>query len=335
MLKTGVLLLNLGTPNHCDNLAVYRYLTEFLMDSRVIDLPSLMRFILVHLIIVPGRYKKTAKAYRQIWMEQGSPLLINSIAIKKALAQQLGETYQVELAMRYGHPNLQTALNSLSTCQMLRVIPLFPQYSSAATGSALEHFFNKISQQWNIPSVEIKHEFYHQTGFIMAVTDRIKEKLNKSIDSIDLLIFSFHGLPERHIDKSACHAHCDRIAPCPDIKQDNLYCYRAQCYKTAYLIAEQLKIEPSKFIVAFQSRLGRIPWIKPYTDLLLKDLIARGIQKIAVVCPSFVADCLETLEEVNIRMRKQWRLLGGKEFIFIPCVNDHPVWIKALSAMVI
>lgn len=332
MPKIGVLLLNLGTPDNCDNQSVYRYLTEFLMDPRVIDLPAWMRFILIKMVIIPFRYQKTVKAYKQIWTDKGSPLLLHSVAIKEAVAKQLGETYQVELAMRYGRPDLQTALDVLNTCQSIRMVPLFPQYSSAATGSAIEYFLKKIGRQWNIPSIQIKHEFYNHPGFIAAIVDRIKENVNQH--TIDLFIFSFHGLPERHIDKSVCHAACDRMGPCPEINKSNQYCYRAQCYKTAQLIAEQLKLESNNFLVVFQSRLGRTPWIKPYIDLALKDLVVRGIKKIAVVCPSFVADCLETLEEINIRMRQQWYLLNGETFIFIPCINDHPLWIQSLCEMI-
>lgn len=329
MSKKSVLLINLGTPEQCDAAFVRRYLREFLNDARVVDLPAIFRWPLVNLLIVPFRYRKTLAAYQQIWTKAGSPLLTFSEKIQEKLSQELGPDYQVELAMRYGKPTIQSALDKIRDSDSMIVIPLFPQYSSAATGSAAEKLLSCISQKWNIPELILIKDFYHHQGFIGAYAEIIKNHIRDK--KIDKIIFSYHGLPERQISKSECAATCDHINDCPLVSDANQYCYRAQSYATSKLIADELKLKKNQYIVSFQSRLGRTPWIKPYTDLLLPELIQQDVKNIAVVSPSFVADCLETLEEINIRLRKQWMDLGGQEFTFIPCVNDNQVWIKALS----
>jgi len=330
-MKKGILLVNLGTPDHADGRSVYRYLKQFLNDPRVIDLPNIMRWVLTNLIIVPFRYKNTTRAYQQIWTTEGSPLFINSQRLKNALAHVLGAEYQVELAMRYGNPSIASVLSHLQNCSEITVIPLFPQYSSAATGSAIEAVLQQISQQWNLPTIFCINEFYEHPGFIDAYVDMLKKaSANKNIEHF---ILSYHGLPERHLTKSECQANCDHLAACPAIDMKNAFCYRAQCYQTSARIAEKLQWRSNQYTVAFQSRLGRTAWIKPYTDHVLPTLYQQGIKNIAIVCPSFVADCLETLEEVNIRLRADWEKLGGNHFEFVPCINDHPLWIQALADM--
>jgi len=329
MSKKGILLINLGTPEHHEPASVYRFLKEFLNDPRVIDIPPLLRWLLVNGIIIPWRYKKSAAAYQQIWLASGSPLLVYSQELTKKLANELGKDYQVALGMRYGKPNIEMALNQLSDCHQIVVLPLFPQYSSAATGSAIEKALSVLSKRWNMPEIFIKRDFYNEAGFIQAYAEVIKKNMGSQL--IELLLFSYHGLPERHIHKSQCKAQCDRHSECPVIHDDSQFCYRAQCYETSRLIANALGLEENRYQVAFQSRLGRTPWIKPYTDLLLPQLIQQGIRHIAIVCPSFVSDCLETLEEINIRAREQWRQLGGKTFISIPCLNAHEGWTKTLA----
>lgn len=331
--KKAVLLINLGTPDRCDAPSIRRYLRQFLNDKRVIDLPWYIRWPLVNLLIIPFRLKKTMHAYQQVWTATGSPLLTNSQRIQQALSTKLGSGYQVELAMRYGNPSIELALAKMQNCDEMMILPLFPQYSSAATGSAIEECLSHISQRWNIHELHIKRDFYCQPKFIRAYAEIIKQHLiNKDID---LIIFSYHGLPDRHITKSDCNANCDRINACPVITDANRFCYRAQCYAASRLIAVELGLTAEQYRVSFQSRLGKTPWIKPYTDELLPALISKGIKNIAMVSPSFVADCLETLEEINIRTRQQWTALGGSDFIFIPCVNDHSVWIDALVEMVV
>lgn len=332
MKKNGILLVNLGTPDHADGKSVYRYLKQFLNDPRVIDLPTIARWVLTNLIIVPFRYKKSAEAYQQIWTSDGSPLLTNSNNLKSALAIELGSEYQVELAMRYGNPSIPDVLARMQDCKRIIVIPLFPQYSSAATGSAMEAVLLEVAKQWNVPELYCKNDFYDHPGFIDAYVAVLR---SASADkNIEHFILSYHGLPERHLTKSECKASCDHVAACPAININNAYCYRAQCYKTSALIAEKLQWRPDQYTVAFQSRLGRTPWIKPYTDLVLPELYQRGIKNVAIVCPSFVSDCLETLEEINIRARADWKMLGGDNFLFVPCINDHPVWVQALVDIV-
>lgn len=320
MSKKGVLLINLGTPDNCDPKSVRRYLKQFLNDSRVIDLPGLVRWFLVNWLIIPRRYKKSAAAYQQIWLEGGSPLLVNSQATKEALALELGAEYQVELGVRYGNPSIQTAVEKLKACDNLMVLPLFPQYATASTGSAIAEFQNIISKitlkERNMPEIRIQEDFYQHPEFIAAYADVIQKHIANNIQDkkFDMLLFSYHGLPERQLDKTRC--------------------YRTQCYVTSDLIANVLGLSQSQYRVSFQSRLGRTPWIKPYTDLILAEFIQQGIKNIAVVCPSFVTDCLETLEEINIRAREQWQLLGGGEFTFIPCLNTEARWIRGLVEMV-
>lgn len=316
MSKCGILLINLGTPDHCDPKSVRRYLKEFLNDPRVIDIPPLLRWMLVNLFIIPLRYKKSAAAYQQIWEEAGSPLLVYSQQLTNALAHTLGDQYQVELAMRYGQPCIADAVQRLSGCERVIVIPLFPQYASASTGSAIEKTLKLFSKQWNIPEIVIKKDFYNQSKFISAYAEVIRQSTQDH--SIDLLLFSYHGLPERHITKSQCDV------------AGAYFDYRAQCYETSLLLAKQLELTTEQYCTSFQSRLGKTPWIKPYTDILLPELREKGVKNIAIACPSFVADCLETLEEINIRAREQWQQCGGENFIFIPCLNSHPMWVEAL-----
>ncbi|MBA2650404.1 MAG: ferrochelatase [Legionella sp.] len=330
--KIGVLLINLGTPDNCDPKSVYAYLKQFLNDPRVIDLPTLVRYILVNWVIIPFRYKQSAHAYQQIWSDRGSPLLTNSQDLVEAVRKEFDSTIQIELGMRYGNPSIEAAVHELKDCQKIIAIPLFPQYASAATGSATKELLRVLGDQWNIPEISVQRDFFNNCDFIAAYASLVKEHLKDK--KMQTLIFSFHGLPERHIDKSDCRAVCSRSQPCPKPTQLNAYCYRAQCYETARLIAKALDLSSSEYVVSFQSRLGKTPWIKPYTDLVLEDLRQRKVENIAIVCPSFVSDCLETLEEINIRARAQWLALGGHDFVFIPCLNTHPTWVQGLVNMI-
>lgn len=329
MQKTGVLLLNLGTPDHCDTQSVRRYLKEFLSDPRVIDIPPIARWLLLHAIILPFRSKKSAAAYQQIWSPtEGSPLLEHSKALQTALSARLGDRYQVILGMRYGNPSIVQGLEKLQSCTRLIILPLFPQYASASTGSALEKTYALLSSQWNVPEVITQRDFYAEPGFIAAYAALIQRTIPAKIE---LLVLSYHGLPERHIRKSGCATVCTEACPAVGPAGENAYCYRAQCYATSRAIAKALDFPADKYVVCFQSRLGRTPWIKPYTDALFPALIQKNIRHIAVACPSFVADCLETLEEINLRGRAQWESLGGKTFVSIPCLNADPLWVEALA----
>ena len=315
MKKAGILLINLGTPESYRPLDVIQYLRQFLNDPRVVDLPWLFRTILVNAIIIPKRYRKTANAYEQIWLPDGSPLLVHSKALQQQLKEKLGEGYQIEIGMRYGKPSIETALENLKHCGSIKIIPLFPQYSSAATGSAIERVYRFFMKQWNIPTLTIQKDFHDHPAYIQSYAALIQENIAQK--KVDKILFSYHGLPERHIEKT----------------KNKLFCYQSQCLKTTELITSALSLKEDQYIVSFQSRLGKTPWIKPYTDLVLPTLVQQGIKNIAVVCPSFVSDCLETLEEVNIRTRDQWQSLGGEEFHFIPCLNVYPLWVENLIEM--
>lgn len=332
MTQTGVLLINLGTPDGKDIASVRRYLRQFLKDPHVVDLPTLPRWILANMIALL-RGRQSAHAYQQIWTEQGSPLLINMRNLCDAVADCLGKQYKVALGMRYGHPDIAHAVSTLSHCKRIIVLPMFPQYSNAATGSAIAEFNRVIKKQANKPEIIIYQDFHQHPLYIDAYVNNIKNAIQNQ--SIDMLIFSYHGLPERHITKSICQAACDHANECPAITQDNVLCYRAQCYATSRLLAQQLQMQPNQYRVAFQSRLGKLPWIKPYIDQILPDLIAQGCKNIAIVSPSFVSDCLETLEEINIRLREQWKALGGSEFIVVPCLNDNKEWIASIVEIIV
>lgn len=331
MNQKGVLLINLGTPDQCDGASVRRYLRQFLNDPRVVDLSWFVRWPLVNLLIIPFRYKKTTHAYQQVWTASGSPLLTHTQALADAVSTALGSQYRVAYGMRYGKPSIETAIKQLDGCDSIFVLPLFPQYSSAATGSAIENVYRVLAEQWNTPSVNIVHDFYNHPGFINACAELIKS--HTAVTKPDLVLFSYHGLPERHIEKSDCVAACDHRGACPVILPPNRFCYRAQCYATTNLIAMKLGMQDNEYSVSFQSRLGRTPWIKPYTDMVLQELIEKGVKHLAVISPSFVSDCLETLEEINIRTRDQWLQLGGTEFTYIPCVNESALWVETVADM--
>jgi len=329
--KQGVLLINLGTPADCKPRDVGKYLQEFLMDPRVIDIRGFERWVLTRLLIIPFRKKKSARAYAKIWRKEGAPLLYYSERLCQALTEELGGAYHVEFGMRYGQPSIAGALQKLKSCASLQILPLFPQYSSVATGSVITKVLDYLRQQRVIPSLQIHSDFFVDGEFIAAYSELIKENLQEK--NFEKLIFSYHGLPQRHITKS-CAVACEGVLPCPTVSTHNRYCYRAQCYATSQALAKALALQPSQYIVSFQSRLGKMPWIKPYTDELLIQLRAQGVNDIAIACPSFVADCLETLEEIDIRGRAQWQALGGQGFVLLPCLNDDKRWVKALAGLV-
>lgn len=329
-MKTGLLLINLGTPDAPHKKAVRAYLKEFLSDPRVIDLPALARWLLLHLFILPFRPKKSAEAYEKIWTAAGSPLLINTEKLAASLQNKLGAQMTVVFGMRYGKPSIQAAIEKLAHCDKIIILPLFPQYSSAATGSALETALKIFANKTNIPELQIINQFYDQAWFIDPYANLIQKNLHEF--KSDFVLFSYHGLPERQIEKSGCTlTHCDRQQNCPAINTANKYCYRAQCFATTQLLAEKLNLKPEQFATSFQSRLGKTPWIKPYTDIILPELCSNGIKRLAVVCPSFTADCLETLEEIAIRAEQQWLDLGGAAFLQVPCLNADEGWVEAIS----
>ncbi len=335
--KTGILLVNLGTPASPTKKAVRQYLKEFLDDARVIDLPWGIRKALLHGFILPFRPAKSAQAYSAIWdKEQGSPLLFHSQAMALALQASLGEDYQVELGMRYGQPSISHAFEKLmdARCTHIIAIPLFPQYSSSANGSAMEKILTLAASKWNVPAITLRQNFYNHPDYIAAQAAVIAPFLTQAIDGV---LFSYHSLPQRHIDKSQsdCAAVCVNHQECPEITSANNRCYRAQCYATSHLLTKALNLVPEKIAVAFQSRLGRTVWIGPEIHRVMRTMRTRQMKNILVVCPSFVADCVETLEEIGIRARAEWQKLGGESFTLVPCMNQHPAWIQALKNLVL
>ena len=334
--RTGVLLINLGTPDAPHSPEVRRYLREFLSDPRVVDINPLGRWLLLNLVILPFRPAKSAEAYRKIWTEEGSPLRIYGDALREGVAKELGTRFHVELAMRYGSPSIPHAIEQLRAVDVERIIvvPLFPQYSSAASGSALARVYEVVERSWNVPALQTVPPFFDEPGFIEVFADVARPEL-ESFEP-DYVLFSYHGLPVRQVQKSdPTGEYCLKVENCCGaIGIANRFCYRAHCYATTRALAARLGLTPEEHGVAFQSRLGRTPWIEPYTDEVLTELAAGRAKRVAVVCPAFVADCLETLEEIAIRGREDFKAAGGEDLRLVSSLNAHPAWIRAVAAMV-
>lgn len=334
MTKAGVLLVNLGTPDSPKPRDVFRYLNEFLTDGRVIDIPWLWRQLLVRLFIVPQRYRASAALYRRIWTPEGSPLLLHSQAVRDQLQQELGDQYIVTLGMRYQQPSIAHALKQLEQAhiQHLIVLPLFPQYASATTGSVHQQVMQLISRWQVIPDVRFVNSYPTQPQLIEAFYQRGQECEPHSFDHI---IFSFHGLPERHLRKADRANCCLRNADCCNsLKRTNHSCYRAQCVATASALAERLSLRPESYSISFQSRLGKDPWTRPYTDETLLQLAQQGKKRLLVFAPAFTCDCLETIDEIGREYAHQFTQAGGEELRLVPGLNSHPIWIQGLAALV-
>jgi ferrochelatase len=334
-MKTGVLLINLGTPDSPSTSNVRKYLTEFLNDPRVIDISPVGRFLLVNGIIVPFRSPKSAKLYQQIWTPEGSPLLINGMKVKKLLQQALGAKYVVELGMRYQNPPLESALESLRKEQVEKIVivPMYPQYASSSTGSSVEKALELI-KKWEVtPALSIISKFYDHPGFIDACVSVAKKH---DLSRYDHILFSYHGLPERHILKGSAHyggGHCHMGSCCDAIGEDNVYCYRASCFATTRELVKRLGIPEGRYTTSFQSRLND-KWIKPYSDQVVIEKAQAGIKNMLVFSPAFVADCLETIYEIGTEYQELFRKHGGEKIQLVESLNDNPVWINALKDMV-
>ncbi|MFT5685249.1 MAG: ferrochelatase [Myxococcota bacterium] len=321
----GVILLNLGTPQAPTTPAVRRYLREFLSDPRVIDIHPIARFFLVNGIIVPFRSPKSAAAYREVWTEEGSPLLVHSEALTSKVAARLGQSARVVLAMRYGEPSIPAAFEKLEGCARIVVLPLYPQYASSSTGTGLEAVFAAVSDRLVVPSLSVVPPFYSHPAFIRALATVSRPHIQPD----DHVLFSYHGLPVHHMPCTPC----DQTAPCPAPVGPRANCYRSQCYATTAALVEAMGLSDN-WSVSFQSRLGRRPWIQPYTDERLEQLPGEGVKNLAVMCPAFVADCLETLEEIGIRAREQFLAAGGERLTLVPCLNSHDVWVEAVAELI-
>jgi ferrochelatase len=327
MSKKAVLLLNLGSPDSTKVGDVRRYLKEFLTDPRVIDSP--FRSIVVNLFILPFRPRRTAKAYRKVWRPEGSPLIVISNQQRESLEKKVD--VPVALAMRYGQPTIADVIAKLveQNVDDLYVMPLYPQYAMSSYETVAVKVNEEVDKQGGTIRTTLLPPFYNDPDYIDALIQNAKPYLKKDYDKI---IFSFHGLPERHIRKAdPSHSHCLNTPDC--CTRSNLAhatCYRHQCFKTVESFVEHTQIPEDKYCITFQSRLGRDPWLQPFTDETIKQLGQSGVKKILILCPAFVADCLETLEEIAIEGKKLFLESGGEDLDIIPCLNDHPAFINFL-----
>lgn len=334
----GLLLVNLGTPDSPTPTDVRRYLAEFLDDPRVLDMNPLGRKLLLNLVILPFRPKRSAAAYQKIWTEAGSPLLVHLRDLARAVQVELGQGWRVAAGMRYGRPGVAQALEELVAAGVtdLVLLPLYPQYASSSTGSTLERVHALAGAMPAVPALHTVRDFYDHPAFIEAVAERAREPLARFAP--DRVLFSYHGLPERQVQatdlSSPGEAHClAREGCCDAIVPANRACYRAHCFATSRALAEALGLGEDQWEVSFQSRLTKIPWIRPFTDVRLEELPAEGVKRLMVLCPSFVADCLETLEEIAIEGRKSFLEAGGEAFEFVPCVNSEPAWVRGVARL--
>ena len=323
--KVGVLLTNLGTPDEPTTAAVRRYLAEFLSDPRVVEIPRVVWMLILHGVILRTRPAQSAKKYAMIWSSDGSPLLAHSVKQKTLLTGYLGqrikdaglaaELVAVELAMRYGNPGLPAAMDRLRAagCDRILVVPLFPQYSSSATGSVFDAVYGRALQSRRVPGLRAIDCFHDDPGYIKALAQGVNDFWMRN-GRPDVLLLSFHGLPRRSLELGDPY-HC-------------------QCHKTARLLATELGLGPKQFAVTFQSRFGRARWLEPYTSDTLLALAKDGVRRVDVACPGFVSDCLETLEEIGIEGKQAFLGAGGKEFHVIPCLNEQALWIAALADLV-
>lgn len=337
----GVLLVNLGTPDSAKTADVRTYLNEFLTDGRVIDIPWLPRQLLVRGIITPFRAGNSAKSYRAIWTENGSPLKYYSQQqtqlLQNALTNYQNEAvqFEVELAMRYQSPSVETALLNLRRKGASRyiVVPLFPQYASATTGSAHQRVMEVLSQWQNIPPVHFINSYQANPLFIEAFAARGREH---DIAAYDHVLFSFHGLPQRQLRKADDHNHClTKPDCCQTLCAQNRFCYSAQCHNTAQALAAKLQIPAEKYTVTYQSRLGKDPWVQPYTIQVLEELSKKGVKRVLVFCPAFTADCLETIFEIGTEYQEEFTHWGGEKVQLVESLNTHPMWIETLQQLVL
>ncbi len=332
MAKKGILLVNLGTPDSPSVKDVRKYLDEFLMDGRVIDIPKLNRALLVKGIITTFRGPKSAKLYQAIWTNEGSPLMIYSLQQTSLLQERLGDEYHVELAMRYQNPSIQLGLEKLKAKRVtsIKVIPLFPQYASATTGSVVEKVMDILKTWQTIPPVSFEGSFHDNQKMLEVFAENARKKDYKQYDHY---LFSYHGLPERQLIKADDSGqHCLNIVGCCDeLKEVNRLCYKAQCHDTSKKIAALLGIEKEQYTVCFQSRLGKAEWAKPYSSEVLKELAAKGVKKVLAFSPAFVADCLETIHEIGVEYHHDFQAVGGESVHLVESLNGHPKFIDALA----
>ena len=324
--------MNLGSPDSTEVKDVRKYLNEFLMDGRVIDMPYLLRLILVKGIIVPFRASKSAEAYRSIWWKEGSPLIELTRQLENSVQQQVD--IPVTIAMRYGKPGAKAAYDEVigmtnNMVEEVILLPLYPHYAMSSYETAVEHMKEVHAKEGYLFKLTTFKPFYRELDYINAMSENIRPFLEKEYDHI---LFSYHGVPQRHIRKSDITGkHCLTVDNCCAVdSQAHGYCYRHQCFTTTKLIMEKLHIPDTRYSISFQSRLGK-GWLEPFTDIRLAEMPSRGIKKLLIICPAFVSDCLETLEEIADRGKETFMHAGGASYTMIPCLNIHPLWVASIS----
>jgi protoporphyrin/coproporphyrin ferrochelatase len=333
MQRKGVLLLNLGSPDTTRVSDVRNYLREFLTDGRVIDVPAVIRWIIVNLFILPTRPRQSAEAYSLIWTEEGSPLVVTSRKFADKLQEKV--SIPVYLGMRYGNPSTESQIVKMKRdgIEEVLIFPLYPHYAMSSYESALVCATDSLKRIAPEINYRVVNPFFQDPAYIDCLIDQSADYLSQDYDH---LLFSFHGIPERHLVKSdPSHQHClSRDGCCEREHPAHATCYRHQCLQTVRRFVEKSGIPEGKYSVSFQSRLGRDPWLKPYTDFVLEELPARGVKRLLVMCPAFVTDCLETLEEISMRGKTSFIEAGGTSFAQIPCLNLNPKWIDQVAVKV-
>lgn len=330
MSKPAALLLNLGSPDSTSVEDVRRYLEEFLSDDRVLDIPAWKRSLILKLFILPKRPAESAEAYSEVWTDEGSPLIVTSKEQHKLVSEQAD--MPVYLGMRYGNPSTADVIRQIVADGVtdLFIMPLYPHYAMSSYETAVVETMEQINQQSPGMKTNLLQPFYQDDDYIQALVDSAKPHLE---EDDDLLLFSYHGIPERHVQKTdPSHAHClVRDDCCVTPNPCHATCYKHQCLATTKAFIEKMGIDPEKTAISFQSRLLRDPWLGPYTDHELKRFGKEGVKKIKVMCPAFVSDCLETLEEIGMRGVEEFTSTGGESLTLVPCMNAHPSWIAFLS----
>ena len=332
--KTGVLLVNLGTPDSPSRGDVYKYLKEFLLDKRVIDIPWLKRNLLVRGIIAPFRSGSAAKLYQMLWTENGSPLKYYGEKLAEGVQESLGDNFVVKLAMRYQNPSIPNMIDELMSQDVKEIIvlPLFPHYASASTGSVHEEVMRVVGTKFNTVPLKFIGSFYDYEPMIDVFIDNAKKH---DLDSYDHFLFSYHGLPQRQIKKSDTCDHCLKDGCCDTLTNKNRYCYSAHCFATTRAIVKKMGLKEGQYSNCFQSRLGKDPWVQPYTSDVIEKLAKEGKKRMLVFCPAFVADCLETTIEVKVEYQEEFEEKGGEHIDLVDSLNDHPKWIEGVKDLIL
>ncbi|MBC8464108.1 MAG: ferrochelatase [Bacteroidetes bacterium] len=330
--KTGVLLVNLGTPDGPSTKEVRSYLFQFLNDKRVIDLPWLSRTLLVNGVIVPFRAPKSAKIYQELWTQQGSPILTHTKNLSKKLQSSLGKRYYVDYAMRYKNPSIPSVMERFrqKNLEQIIIIPLYPQHASSSSTSTMEAVMDTLKKWWVMPEISIVSQFFDDKLYLDAFAEKGKEH---ELSSYDHIIFSFHGLPIRQVDKAHLSGTCNEACK-EQITNENRLCYNATSYETARQLAKRLGIKESDYTVSFQSRLDD-KWLKPYSDKVVAERAKLGDKKLLIFSPAFVADCLETTIEIGVEYQEIFEEHGGEKVQLVESLNDNDTWVESLKQMVL